>query len=130
MKILREFVPSAIITSITKDYKINIYFLLVLIRVMSDFCDISRDAENTSKEWIPLNHFSCRSSHCRCSVRKDVRKNFVKFTERHFCQSFFFFKKDSGTGVSLRICKIFRNTCFIEYLWTTTSIAGIVYGSL
>ena len=60
---------------------------------MSDFCDISRDAENTSKEWIPLNHFSCRSSHCRCSVRKDVRKNFVKFTEKHFCQSFFFKKK-------------------------------------
>ena len=44
MKILREFVPSAIITSITKDYKINIYFLVVLIRVMSDVCDISRDA--------------------------------------------------------------------------------------
>ena len=31
-----------------------------------------------------------RSSHRRCSVRKDVLKNFAKFTGKHLCQSLFF----------------------------------------
>ena len=33
-----------------------------------------------------------RSSHRRCSVRKDVLRNFAKFAEKHLCQSFFFNK--------------------------------------
>ena len=33
-----------------------------------------------------------RSSHQRCSVRKGVHRNFVKFTEKHLCQAVFFNK--------------------------------------
>ena len=33
-----------------------------------------------------------RSSHRRCSVRKDVLRNFVKFTGKHLCQNMFFNK--------------------------------------
>ena len=33
-----------------------------------------------------------RSSHRRCSVRKDVLRNFVKFAGKHLCQSLFFNK--------------------------------------
>ena len=46
---------------------------------------------------------NCRSSHQRCSVRKSVLINFTKFTGKHLCQSPFFNKKDSGTGVFLWI---------------------------
>ena len=31
-----------------------------------------------------------RSSHCRCSVRKGVLRNFAKFTRKPLCQSLFF----------------------------------------
>ena len=33
-----------------------------------------------------------RSSHLRCSLRKDVLRNFAKFTRKHLCQSLFFNK--------------------------------------
>ena len=33
-----------------------------------------------------------RSSHQRCSVRKDALRNFTKFTRKHLCQSLFFNK--------------------------------------
>ena len=35
----------------------------------------------------------------RCSVRKIVLRNFVKFAGKHLCQSLFFNKVDSDTGV-------------------------------
>ena len=57
-----------------------------------------------------------RSSHQRCSVRKVVLRNFLKFTGKHLCQSLFFnkvkpcnfIKKETlaqhkGTGVFLQI---------------------------
>ena len=70
------------------------------------------------------------SSHPRCSVRKDVLRNFTKFTGRHLCQSFFFnkvaglrsatlLKKTLTQVFSCEFCKIFRNTFFTEHLWTT-----------
>ena len=31
-----------------------------------------------------------RSSHQRCSMKKDVLRNFTKFTGKHLCQSLFF----------------------------------------
>ena len=51
-----------------------------------------------------------RSSHQRCSIKKDVLKNFANFTGKHLCQSPFFnkvaglrpatlSKRDSGKGV-------------------------------
>ena len=33
-----------------------------------------------------------RSSHRKCSIKKAVLKNFVKFTRKHLCQSLFFNK--------------------------------------
>ena len=33
-----------------------------------------------------------RSSHCRCSVKKAILKNFAKFTEKHLRQGLFFNK--------------------------------------
>ena len=33
-----------------------------------------------------------RISHQRCSIEKDVRRNFTKFTGKHLCQSLFFNK--------------------------------------
>ena len=33
-----------------------------------------------------------RSSHQKCSIKKGVVRNFVKFTGRHMCQSIFFNK--------------------------------------
>ena len=52
-----------------------------------------------------------RSSHRRCSLRKDVLKNFAKFTRKHLCQGLFLMKEDlkpatllkrnCGTDVSL-----------------------------
>ena len=39
-----------------------------------------------------------RSSHWRCSVKKDVLKNFAKFTEKHLCQSLFFNKVAGLSG--------------------------------
>ena len=49
-------------------------------------------------------------SHRRCSMKKGVLRNFSKFIEKHLCQSLFFKKRDSGTGVFLWICEIFKTT--------------------
>ena len=35
---------------------------------------------------------TARSSHRRCSVRKGVLRNFIEFTGKHLCKSFFFNK--------------------------------------
>ena len=50
------------------------------------------------------NHILQKSSHRRCSVRKDVLRNFAKFTGKHLCQGLkpaTLLKRDSGTGVFL-----------------------------
>ena len=44
-----------------------------------------------------LDSAKCRSSHRRCSVKKGFLKNFIKFTEKHLCQSLFF-NKVAGLG--------------------------------
>ena len=65
-----------------------------------------------------------RSSHRRCSIKKDVFQNFTKFTGKHLCQSLFFdnvaglksvtlLKRGSDTDVfSCEFCEIFKNTFF------------------
>ena len=58
-----------------------------------------------------------RSSHWRCTLRKAVRWNFAKSTEKHLCQSLILNKvADSGTGFLLWIL---RN--FYEHLFNRTS---------
>ena len=62
----------------------------------------------------------------RCSVRKSVLRNFVKFTAKHLCQSPFFnkvfIKKEALVQVfSCEFCEISKNTFFAGLLWTTAS---------
>ena len=67
----------------------------------------------------------------------DILKNFAEFIGKHLCHSLFnkfagwrlqpYQKRDSGTGDFLRIlCKIFRNTFFIEHLQVTASDYGTI----
>ena len=75
------------------------------------------------KSFCILKDLIDRSSHRKCSVRKDVLRNFAKFTGKHLRQSFFFnkvasfslqlhLKRDSGTAVLLWIFEISKNTFF------------------
>ena len=52
----------------------------------------------------------------KCSVKKCVFRNFAKFTGKRLCQSLFFNKVASGTGVSCGFREIFKNTLFTEHL--------------
>ena len=84
-------------------------------------------------KWVYLFHLY-RSSHRRCSVKRDVLKNFTKFTGIHLCQSLFFNKVTGGAGNFIKkltlaqvffceFCEIFKNTFFTEHLWTTASVS-------
>ena len=72
------------------------------------------------------------SSHQKCFMKKDVLKNFTKFTGKHLCQNHFF-KKVAGLSATLlkkrlalmfsyEFCKTFKNSFFTEHLRTTASI--------
>ena len=52
-----------------------------------------------------------RSNHRRCSVKKDVRRNFVKFTEKHLFQSLFLNKVAFLKSATL-LKKRLRHRCF------------------
>ena len=52
-----------------------------------------------------------RSSHQRCSVKKDVLRNFTKLTGKHMCQSLFF-NKVSGLRAATLFKKRFWHRCF------------------
>ena len=56
---------------------------------------ISLSNRISSSTW--KNNHRFRSSHRGCSVKKDVHKNFTKFTGKHLCQSLFF-NKVAGLG--------------------------------
>ena len=70
-----------------------------------------------------------KSSHQRCSVRKDILSDFAKFKGKHLCQSLRpaaeacnFIIKETGTSVFLReFCEISKNAFFTEHLWATAS---------
>ena len=52
-----------------------------------------------------------RSSHQRCSVTKDVLRNFEKFTRKHVCQSLFF-NKVAGLSAAILSKKRLWHRCF------------------
>ena len=52
-----------------------------------------------------------RSSHQRCSVRKDVLRNFPKFTGKHLCQSLFF-NKVAGLRPAALLKRRLWHRCF------------------
>ena len=46
-------------------------------------------------------------------MQEGVLRSFTKFTGKHLCQSFFFFKKETLAQVfSSEFCEIFKNTFF------------------
>ena len=49
---------------------------------------------------IPVFSLHSRNSHQRCSIRKDVLRDFAKFTGKHLCQTLFF-SKVAGLGLQL-----------------------------
>ena len=61
--------------------------MLLLVFKVSSFCT-AMNGKNARKDdkmdWHGIKSISC---HMRCSLRKDVPRNFAKFTGRHFCQS-------------------------------------------
>ena len=91
---------------------------------ISFFCwnEISKKSsikEDTRKmENCKTNHILDRSSHRRFSVRKDVVRNFAKFTGKHLCQGLFM----SGPEVCNFIKKRFWYRClsvnFAKFLGT------------
>ena len=78
------------------------------------------------KSWI------CRSSHRRCSVKKDVLRNLAEFTRKHLCLSLFLKKVaglNPGTLLKKRLWRrnifFFKNTFSLEHLRTTASRYGV-----
>ena len=70
------------------------------------------------------------SSHRRCSIKKDVLKNFAKFTRKHLYQenttaSNVIKNRNSGTGVFLRILQNFYEHLF----YRTSPVAASTYFS-
>ena len=81
----------------------------------------------------------CRSSHRRCSLRKGVLRNFVKFTGKHLCRSVLFNRSEAcnfvkketlGQVFSYEFCEISKNTFFTEHLWATASVFDLSFHSI
>ena len=81
---------------------------------------------------IPVS-FTSRSSRQRCSVKKGVLRNFLKFTGKHLCQSLFFnkvagsacnfIKKETLAQLfSCEFYEISKNPFFTEHVWATASL--------
>ena len=69
---------------------------------------------------------SLRSSHREMFYKLGVLERFAKFTGRHLCQlsAYNFIKKETLAQVfSCKFCETFKNTLFIEHLWTIASRA-------
>ena len=64
-----------------------------------------------------------RSSHQRCSVKKGILRNFVKFTGKCLWRSLFLSKKDTLAQLhSWEFCEISKKNFSIEHLRTTASV--------
>ena len=48
----------------------------------------------------------------RCSLKKDVLRNFAKFTGKHLCQSVFFKKETLAQAFSCEFSEISKNAFF------------------
>ena len=56
-------------------------------------------------------------------MKKDIARNFTKFTGKHLYQSLFFNKKETLAQMfSCEFSDISQNTLFTEHLWTTASV--------
>ena len=69
-----------------------------------------------------MNMFMFRYSHRRRSVKKVFLK-VLRISQENTCVGVDFYKKETPTQVlSLKICKIFKDIYFKEYLGTTASV--------
>ena len=94
-------------------------------------CKFSRKAvanqiffEEKSKEEL-YQSYNYKSSHPRCSVRKDALRNFTKFTGKHLWQSLAcnFIKKETLAQVfPCEFYEISKSTFSTEHLRTTASL--------
>ena len=86
-----------------------------------------------SCHFIQIQTGDYRSSRPGAFFRKNVLRNFAKFTEKHLFQSLFFnkvaglepatFKKETLAQVFFcEFCEISKSTFFKEHLWTTVSV--------
>ena len=68
-----------------------------------------------------------------CSVRKDILRNFAKFTGKHPCQRLFFnevaglraatlLKEALAQVFSCEFCEISKKNLFTEHFWVTASV--------
>ena len=57
-----------------------------------------------------------RSSRPEVFCKKDIRRNFAKFTGKHLCQDFFFNKETLRRVFSCEFCEISKNIFFTEHL--------------
>ena len=75
-----------------------------------------------------LQYYEWQKQPLQVFYKKDILKNFTKFTGKHLCLTLFlqasglqfYLKRDYLAQVfSCEFCEIFKNTFFTEYLWTT-----------
>ena len=107
--------------------KIERYLNYILVIINQNILAVLRTFLNLQKNlWKTLQRYC---------IKKGVLKNFVNFTGKHQWQSLFLnkiaglrpetcnlIKKEAlAQVVSCEIFEIFKNTFFIQYLWTTAS---------
>ena len=94
---------------------------------MSFFCwnEISKKSsikvDTRKMENCKANHILDRSSHRRCSVRKDVLRNFAKLTGKHLCQGLFMSGPKAGIFIKNRLWHRCFPVKFAKFLRTTFS---------
>ena len=82
---IKHFFPSSSISFLRSPIFLSLSFIFRFVNIL---------------DTLSLQKITFRSSHRRCSVRKDVLKNFAKLTGKHLCQSLFFNKV---VGLSLQL---------------------------
>ena len=98
---------------------------------ISFFCwnEISKKSsikEDTRKmENCKANHILDRSSHRRCSVRKDVLWNFGKFTGKHQCQGLFMSEPKACNFIKKRLWHRRFPVNFPKFLWTPPGAGSV-----
>ena len=77
---------------------------------------IFRLAKLINQNFISSKLTLARSSRPEVFCKKDIRRNFAKFTGKHLCQDFFFNKETLRRVFSCEFCEISKNIIFTEHL--------------
>ena len=81
-------------------------------------------------QWVSTDIHSLGSNHRKCSIKKGVIKDFVKFRRKHQCQNLFFRpqacnfnrKETLAQVFSCWFCEIFKDIHLTEHLRPTASV--------